>query len=485
MTVSPADARAIVERVCARPEVLGACARRDLGAVISALTDKRSGGLSQGRIAELTGISQGRLSEWVNRKREPKGVATFQKFANGVGMPPAARRALGLDSTGTSQASDPRSSAELCMPYPDTPMDAVRNISRLWLADLDDASALQRGRADPRAWNDAPLRWLIHSDGVPGESARGARIGISDVERFRTTVDMFARLDDQYGGGHARQALIQYLSTDADRMLNGRYSEAVGRAMFGAVSEATLLAAWMAYDSAPASALAQGYFVQALALAQAGNDRLLGAGILDAMSHQATFMGRYTEAATLARAALSGTRGIATPTLAAHFHTMEARALARLRDAKACGHVLAESMREFERSNPQNDPPWFQYFNESELSAEFGHCMRDLGRANDAVEHAGNALGASDDFARSDFFVSLVLADAHLAAGNIEQACTVTRHALTAGEQIRSARCVSYLREFMGNLPVTSTRGLADFREQAAESRLWRIAAQPEKPVAS
>jgi hypothetical protein len=74
-----------------------------------------------------------------------------------------------------------------------------------------------------------------------------------------------------------------------------------------------LLAAWMAYDSAPASALAQGYFVQALALAQVGNDRLLGAGILDAMSHQATFLGRYADAATLARAALQGTRGLATP----------------------------------------------------------------------------------------------------------------------------------------------------------------------------
>ena len=65
----------------------------------------------------------------------------------------------------------------------------------------------------------------------------------------------------------------------------------MGRELFSAVGEATLLAAWMTYDSAPASALAQSYFVQALALAQAGNDRLLGASILDAMSHQATFAG--------------------------------------------------------------------------------------------------------------------------------------------------------------------------------------------------
>ena len=49
------EVRAIVERVCARPEVLDACARRDLGAVINALTDKRTGGLTQGKISELTG----------------------------------------------------------------------------------------------------------------------------------------------------------------------------------------------------------------------------------------------------------------------------------------------------------------------------------------------------------------------------------------------------------------------------------------------
>jgi hypothetical protein len=203
---------------------------------------------------------------------------------------------------------------------------------------------------------------------------------MSDVQRFRATVDVFTKLDDRFGGGHARQALIQYLRTDADRMLSGRYSDAIGRELFAAVGEATLLAAWMTYDSAPASALAQGYFVQALALAQAGDDRLLGASILDAMSHQATFTGRFTEAASLARAARAGTREIATPTLTAHFHTMEARALARLGDAKACGHALSEATQEFERANPENQPEWIRYFNEPELSAEVGHCMRDLGR---------------------------------------------------------------------------------------------------------
>lgn len=478
MVLTPAEVRAIVERVCARPDVLDACARRDLGTVVAALGSQ---GLTQDKISALTDTPQGRLSEWKTGKRKPAEQSTFEKFANGLDLPPAARRAMGLDA---GPPAAPVSQVNAGLTYPDTATDAARNASLLWRADLADPAALQRGRANPHAWNDASLRWLVDPGHVPdNQPAHGVHIAMSDVERFQATTDIFAQLDDRFGGGHAREALIKYLSTDAERMLNGRYSDAVGRALFAAVAEATLLAAWMSYDSAPASALAQGNFVQALALAQAAGDRLLGASILDAMSHQATFMGRFTEAANLARSALTGTHGIATPTLTAHFHLMEARALARLRDAKACDRALSDGMREFERSNPGNDPPWFQYLNESELSAEFGHCMRDLGRASDAARYATSSLkeAGSPQFGRSDFFVSIVLADSHLSAGDVEQACSVALHALTAGEQIRSARCVRYLREFMQHFPASDSAALANFREQAASSRLWRIAARPDK----
>jgi tetratricopeptide (TPR) repeat protein len=254
--------------------------------------------------------------------------------------------------------------------------------------------------------------------------------------------------------------------------------------MLASVAEATLLAAWMTYDAAPASRLAQKYFIQALSLAQAGNDRLLGASILDAMSHQATYTGRFREAANLARAARTGTCGIATATQTSHFHAMEARALARLGDAKACDHAIAEAARKFERRNPEADPQWIQYFNEAELAAEFGHCMRDLGRATDATQYASSSIETinGDMFMRSDFFAAMVLADAHLAAGELEQACRITLKALTAGEQIRSARCVRYLREFHQHLAhVGNATAVTDFHAQARGSRLWRIASRPDK----
>ena len=85
--------REVVERVCTRQDVLDACKRRDLGAVIRVLC---AHGLTQGQLAGLTGIPQGRLSEYKTHKRTPTATSTFEAFAGGLGMPPAARRALGL-----------------------------------------------------------------------------------------------------------------------------------------------------------------------------------------------------------------------------------------------------------------------------------------------------------------------------------------------------------------------------------------------------
>jgi hypothetical protein len=299
----------------------------------------------------------------------------------------------------------------------------------------------------------------------------------------RATVGLFSQLDERFGGGHARQSLIHYLSTDGERLLRGRYPEAVGSAVFSAVAEATLLAAWMSYDSTPRTPHAQRYFIQALGLAAAAGDRLLGASILDAMSHQATYAGRFTEAASLARAARTGTSGISTATLTAHFHTMEARALARLGDARACDRALAEAVSEFERRNPDDDPGWFRFFDEAELSFEFGHCLRDLSRAGDATRYAGRGVAGAGDgtFARSHFLAMIVLADAYLAAGVPEQACGTALIALTAGEQIRSGRCVNYLREFRDHLArIGDTAAALEFKEQALGSRLWRIATRPD-----
>ena len=93
MAVDIPAIREIVERVCTRPDVLDACKRRDLGYVITELC---AHGIVQDQIAALAGKSQGRISEYKTHKRIPDKISIFADFADGLGMPAVARRALGL-----------------------------------------------------------------------------------------------------------------------------------------------------------------------------------------------------------------------------------------------------------------------------------------------------------------------------------------------------------------------------------------------------
>ncbi|HEU5157459.1 MAG TPA: helix-turn-helix transcriptional regulator [Streptosporangiaceae bacterium] len=96
-----------LEVVFARQDVHEACERRDLGAIIRILNKY---GITQGQIASLTGISQGRLSEYKTGKRVPTASSTFETFADGLRMPAPLRLALGLAPTAdspTSQHSGP------------------------------------------------------------------------------------------------------------------------------------------------------------------------------------------------------------------------------------------------------------------------------------------------------------------------------------------------------------------------------------------
>lgn len=382
-------------------------------------------------------------------------------------------RPVTLDEVGFGKAK--KVSADLGLSYPRNVSDGIAAVTDLWQADLANTSALLTAPPNVGAWNEASLSWLVATRHDAARSTGSRRVRPADVAGVRSTTDMFDQLDGQHGGGHARAALIQFLRTDLSGLLRGSYDDATGRELFKAAAQATLLAAWMSYD-AGLHGLAQRYFIQALKLAESTGDRLLGASILDAMSHQATFVGRYREAANLARAARMGTATAGSASASAHFYAMEARALARLGDGTACDEAMAGAVREFERRNVETDPAdWFAYFNDSELAAELGHCNRDLGRAVNASTYATQSLGpTSSGYIRSDFFATMVLADAYLDQGETEQACQVALDALNIGEQLKSARCGAYVNEFRERLSrVGESATVKDFVEQASATRLW------------
>ncbi len=361
----------------------------------------------------------------------------------------------------------------------------VSILSALWRADSKDPVSLAGIETDPRLWSAASRSWALHSseDSRTRETLARMRdgrsqVGQSDVCALRTTARMFSDLDFCFGGGHARHLLIEFLNRDVAGLLHGTYSDVIGKQLFSAAAEATLIGAWMAYDTGR-HGLAQRYFVQSLGLAEAAGDRLLAGEILGRMSHQATYTGRFRDAADLARSATIATSREANPTLTAEFFAMEARAHARHGDAASCDAALSAAERAFDRRKPDNDPAWAGYFDESEIAAEFAHCHRDLGRSDHAVKFAENALMTTDSQCpRSDFFVSMVRAQAYLDCDDPEPACATARAALEAGEQLKSARCVRYVADFRSRLVrFSGVRVVREFIDEVADRRLWRPAA--------
>jgi len=436
----------------------GTLARKKFGRAVTAAAASR--GLTQ----SFTHVHVGR---WLNGA-SPRDKSVRESILQALGT--QLGRTVHPDEAGFGTSG---LSPDIGLRYSRDPTASATTLAALLQADLDQIAAVVATQVTRTAWSEASLAWIARPQDA--EPRVPQRVGSGDVIRLRQTRESFALLDNQFGGGHTRRALVTYLREDLPAVLRASATSTTRAELLSAAAEITQLAAWASYDAGH-HGLAQRYFVQALGLADAADDTSAGAGILDAMSHQATFLGNFAEAATLARAALVGSPSLDVPILNAHFHLMEARALARTGDAVACDRALSRAVTEYERHSPGDGPDWVQYVDDAEVAAEFAHCQRDLDRSERAIHWARKALAdASGGYARSDFFATMVLAQAQLDAGHPEEGTATALVALDQGETLRSRRGVSYVVELRQRLKrYRGSRVLADFTEQARERRLWQ-----------
>ncbi|MFB9467776.1 regulator [Streptomyces cinereospinus] len=374
------------------------------------------------------------------------------------------------------------------------PEEAVDIVSGLWRKDSGSHAELRRiaftpaglvvpsrdwliGRADERvARGEAPPR--VPAQGRPalpqqrgrGERAPGHRVGSGDIAALRSVAELFRTLDDAYGGGHARQALVRYLEHELEPMLRGGYGEQTGRRLFAAAADLTRLAGWTSYDIA-AHGLAQRYFVQALRLSQAAGDRAYGAYVLVTMSRQAVYLSHGREAVQLARVAQQGVGGSAPPVVQALLHVAEARGHGVLGEVRACTASLVRAERALEAARPGDDVPhWARFFDEAQLADEFGHCHRDLQQFRAAAQHAERSLQLRHPgFARSRLFCRVVLATARLGLGELDQACQLAAEAAGQAAEMRSVRAVEYVKDFERRLePYRDAAPVRGYRDKVA-----------------
>lgn len=435
------------------------------------------------------------VTRWL-RGQQPRGTTPAliaEVFTRRLGRRLSAQD-LGLDACAPVYAG---------LEFAATPEEAVDIVSGLWRKDSGSHAELRKIAFTPAGLVVPSRDWLIGradervARGDPGATAAGGpggdprvplqgrtalprqrgtdrgpgqRVSTGDIAALRSVGELFRTLDQTYGGGHARQALVRYLEHEAEPMLRGTYGESIGRRLFGAVADLTRLAGWTSYDIA-AHGLAQRYFVQALRLAQAAGDRAYGSYVLITMSHQAVYLGHGREAVQLARVAQQGVGTAAPPVVQALLHSVEARGHGVLGEARACGAALARAERALEAARPGDEVPyWATFYDEAQLADDFGHCHRDLQQYRAAAQHAERALQLrAPSHARSRLFCRVVLASARLALGELDQACALGAEAAQQAAEMRSARAVEYVRDFERRLePYRDAPAVRTYRDRVS-----------------
>ncbi len=269
-------------------------------------------------------------------------------------------------------------------------------------------------------------------------------VGRSDVEAVQETVSFFSRVDHRRGGGHARTAVLQYLTSDVSAFLHGRFTdETVRRQMFAAAGELACLAGWMSYDDAE-HATAQWSYSIAAKLAAEAKDAPLSGFVLRAMSRQLLDLGQPDRALDLARASVSGARyQQAVPRERALLSMGRARALAMGGDREAASAALEQARGELAMASASDAEPDRVFFvSEASLAHQSGCVLRDFGDLRGALGSFERAVQARQrsKFPRAHAITLGDLGDVQARLGQHDAAVATWSQALDAMSGVRSAR---------------------------------------------
>ena len=217
--------------------------------------------------------------------------------------------------------------------------------------------------------------WTTTGTDSSGIGIRGGRKRISDQEvmQIRAVTEAFRSLDNAYGGGITRGAIIGQLISTASLVEDTTYTEEVGRKLITGIGDLATVAGWMCHDVSMHTA-AQRYFLLALQAAKEADAPNLGAHVLSCMARQAGHLDRPSEALELIHIARYGARHTATPTIGALLHCLEARYCAMMGRLKDFDRAAGQAEAAFADRDPAQDPAWVAYFDTSEYYATLGIC---------------------------------------------------------------------------------------------------------------
>jgi tetratricopeptide (TPR) repeat protein len=428
MNVDPSNDREISPAVWESPTMREALAMRNVAVAYQLLQHT---GVSQRRIAALTGQSQSEVSEILAGERQVMAYDVLVRIADGLSIP---RGYMGLAyDAGTDELVSPDT-----LRSPANPADEREEVRRL-LAHAAEVS-IGAAVANVDGW------WLpVERTLTPVPK----HIGPSDVSQLESITRSLRATDYQHGGGACRDAVIAQVRW-AQRFLCAEHTEAVSQRLHLALGDLHNLAGWTSFDVGLYSE-ARRHFARALEQAKCADDASLVANVLYRMGRLHLHRELFKEALKFFQLGQIAAQESGCELTVAMLCANEAWAYALLGDAVQAFKSLGRAEDEFARAEPERAPVWVRFFGAADLHATMGVVHVSLpeptskrsGAASSSLERGLAIRGP--DMTRSKAFELTALATVHLLDGDLDHGAVVGQQAVDLAEQLRSVRVIDRL----------------------------------------
>jgi tetratricopeptide (TPR) repeat protein len=271
-----------------------------------------------------------------------------------------------------------------------------------------------------------------------------------DVERLESITTELRALDNQYGGGACRDAVVAQAQS-AQQLLRATIAEDVGSRIYTALADLHLLAGWTSFDVG-LYAPARRHFARALEQARYAEEPSLVAKVLYCMGRLHLHQGLTVEALRLFQLGQIAAQESGCALAVALVTANEAWAYALLGDTPQALAAVGRARAEFAKGDPWHDPPrWIRFFDSADLQALIATTYAFLPdptpkQRTCAIEgfYVSTALRELD-MTRSRAFELTNLAYCLFEDGQIDEAAKIGKEALDLVEQVRSSRLIDAL----------------------------------------
>ena len=352
------------------------------------------------------------------------------------------------------------------------PNDVYRAGLRAVLGVRDDADLgfrPARGPLSPGQPGDESPAWIM-SMAVAAASVLDAmtlatppgRVGRPEIDQIREVAQAFAAWDNRFGG-MARDAPIALLRWSAGLLRSRTCPVPLQPELLSAVAQLAHTCGFMAFDS-HAFEDARRLLAFGVACAEEADNWQLRARLLATTARVDTWVGEPDRGLTHTQLALVRSDRL-TATEQAMLHSLEARALARMRRADETHEAIARADHAFARRQVDEDPTWMAHYDDAQHAGDTGAALADLilaaldspdraaepPRLPDAViEDARRRLEDAVDLRRPELarcraLSEIGLAKLMMATGDLDDAIALAERALATAEAMRSRRVADEL----------------------------------------